>query len=118
MQVGRSHSRPFHPLFIVPTFPTMSTVVGARQVLEGDGRGLGPFTGELVDGLYRTRVTGALVQEVQTGYPDDAHNEGFFDPVPELLVGHAARLVLDDGRSGLIVLVSDRGRFHSVGIMS
>jgi hypothetical protein len=38
--------------------------------------------------------------------------------VPELLVGHAARLVLDDGRSGLIVLVSDRGRFHSIGIMS
>jgi len=96
----------------------MSTVVGAREVLQGDGRGLGPFAGELVDGLRRTPVTGVLVREVRTGYPEDAHNEGVFEPVPDLIVGHAARLVLDDGRSGLVVLVSDRGRFHSVGILS
>ena len=95
----------------------MSTVVGAREPLQDDGSGLGPFTGELVDGLRRTPVAGLLVREVRTGYPDDAHTEGVFDPVPDVLVGHAARLELADGRSGLIVLVSDRGRFHSVGIL-
>ncbi len=95
----------------------MSTVVGARELLHDDGSGLGPFRGELVDGLRRTPVAGVLVRQVLTGYPDDAHTEGVFDPMPEVLVGHAARLVLDDGRSGLVVVVSDRGRFHSVGIL-
>lgn len=91
--------------------------MGAREIAHDDGRGLGPFTGELVEGLRRTPVAGLLVREVLTGHPDDAHTEGVFDPLPEILVGHAARLVLDDGRSGLVVLVSDRGRFHSVGIL-
>jgi hypothetical protein len=95
----------------------MSTVVGARGLVHDDGSGMGPFTGELIDGLRRTPVAGLLVREVRTGHPDDAHTEGVFDPVPDVLVGHAARLVLDDGRSGLVVLVSDRGRFHSVGII-
>lgn len=95
----------------------MSAVVGTRGLVHDDGRGMGPFAGELVDGLRRTPVTGQLLREVVTGYPDDAHTEGAFDPVPDVLVGHAARLVLDDGRSGLVVLVSDLGRFHTVGLL-
>lgn len=95
----------------------MSIEVGTRRLVHDDGRGLGPFTGELVDGLRRTPVAGLLVREVLTDDPDDAHTEGVFDPMPAVLVGHAARLVLDDGRSGLVVLVSDHGRFHSVGLL-
>jgi hypothetical protein len=70
--------------------------------------------GEVRDGSHSERVH-ALVGPHVLGDPDDDSVEGVFEPSLGLDVGRAVRLCLDDGRDALVVVVSDVGRFLSVG---
>jgi hypothetical protein len=47
---------------------------------------------------------------------DDPYLEGTLFPDPGVPVGRAVQIVLDDGRRSLAVIVSDRGRFLTVGL--
>jgi hypothetical protein len=95
----------------------MATVVPANgdRAQGGDASRQGWVEGEIRDGLRCERVRAHLLHLVDPGDPDEPHTEGEFDPLPSLPVGKAARMVLDDGRSSLIVMVSGYGRFHTVG---
>lgn len=73
--------------------------------------------GEVRDGRSRERVH-ARVEPYVLGDPDDDSVEGVFEPSPHLAVGSAVHLHLDDGRDALVVMVSDVGRFLSVGPLS
>jgi hypothetical protein len=70
--------------------------------------------GEVQDGRHTERVHARVGPHV-LGDPDDDSIEGVFEPSPDLAVGKAVHLHLDDGRDALVVMVSDVGRFLSVG---
>lgn len=81
-----------------------------------DPQPLGRVEGEIRDGLRSERVSALLLRVVDGTVSEEACVEGSFDTPPSLLsMGKAARLVLDDGRGALIVMVSGSGRFYTVG---
>lgn len=95
---------------------TMVERIGETQSLGSDG--LGWVAGEVRDGLRSERARARLLRSVGSADPEEAHVEGQFDPVSSLPVGTAACLVLDDGRMALVVMVNERGWFHTVGLLA
>jgi hypothetical protein len=73
--------------------------------------------GEVQDGQRCQRVHARVGPHVR-GDPDDDSVEGVFEPSPQLEMGRAVHLHLDDGRDALVVMVSEVGRFLSVGPLS
>jgi hypothetical protein len=96
----------------------MTSVVRIGGTRDERHDGLGWVEGEVRDGLRVERVRAHLLRSVGAADPEERHVDGQFDPVPALAVGKAARLVLDDGRSALLVVVSERGRFRTVGLLA
>jgi hypothetical protein len=76
---------------------------------------------EWVDGMVeigrRTERVHAQVGPHVAGDESDPCLEGVFVPSPDLEVGRAVHLRLDDGRQGLVVVVGEGGRFLSVGLL-
>jgi hypothetical protein len=70
--------------------------------------------GEVQDGRRTERVHARLGTHV-VGDLADGSVAGVFEPSPDLEVGKAVHLHLDDGRDALVVMVSDLGRFLTVG---
>ncbi len=73
--------------------------------------------GQILDGHRAERVHARLGPHPAVDPVDDGV-EGVFEPSPDLEVGRAVHLHLDDGREALVVMVSDSGRFLSVGPLS
>jgi hypothetical protein len=94
----------------------MSIMASNHGVQGGDPSPLGWVEGEIQDGLRSERVRALLLRTVDGTVSEETHVEGSFDMPPALMsMGKAARLVLDDGRRALVVMVSGCGRFHTVG---
>ena len=73
--------------------------------------------GQILDGRRAERVHARFGPHA-TADPVDDGVEGVFEPSPDLEVGRAVHLHLDDGRDALVVMVNERGRFLSVGPLS